>query len=47
MMQYDLPLPQADAVFAPRVLQNGQELFWAKFFYGEILQMVEWVEYVQ
>ncbi len=41
----DLPIPQADAIFAPRILKAGQDVFQARFVYGEDLKLVEWVEH--
>jgi len=41
----DLPIPQADAIFAPRVLAMNKGYFQAKFVYNERLELVEWVEY--
>jgi len=40
-----LPIPQADAIFAPRVLTMNEGYFQAKFVYNERLELVEWVEY--
>jgi 8-oxo-dGTP diphosphatase len=40
-----LPIPQADEVFAPRVLNLDQRCFQAKFFHDADLNLVEWVEY--
>ena len=44
-----LPIPQADAIFAPRVLARGVEFFQAKFVYDgtfdELAKLVEWVAY--
>jgi 8-oxo-dGTP pyrophosphatase MutT (NUDIX family) len=39
-----LPKPQADAVFAPRILA-GEGLFQAKFVYDAKNELVEWGEY--
>lgn len=39
-----LPIPPADAIFAPRLLQ-GTAFFHAKFIYDADLRLVEWVEY--
>jgi 8-oxo-dGTP diphosphatase len=39
-----LPKPQADAIFAPRILA-GDGLFQAKFVYDADLTLAEWVEY--
>ncbi len=41
----DLSIPQADAIFAPRVLDPEAPLFQAKFVYDASLRLVEWVEY--
>lgn len=41
----DLPIPQADQVFAPRVLQMEAGVFQAKFVYDHDLKLVEWVQY--
>jgi 8-oxo-dGTP diphosphatase len=41
----ELSIPQADAIFAPRVLREGDELFEAKFVYDDDLRLVKWVEY--
>ena len=40
-----LPKPDADAVFAPRILTAADGLFQAKFVYDAQLNLVEWVEY--
>ncbi len=40
-----LPTPQADAVFAPRVLTMDEGCFQAKFVYDARLELVEWIEY--
>jgi 8-oxo-dGTP diphosphatase len=40
-----LSIPQADAIFAPRVLNPEAPLFQAKFVYDAGLRLVEWVEY--
>lgn len=40
-----LPIPQADAIFAPRVLTAETGLFQAKFVYDADLKLVEWSEY--
>lgn len=45
---HDFPIPQADAVFAPRVLADGGDFFNAKFVYDDALSLaslIEWVEY--
>jgi 8-oxo-dGTP diphosphatase len=47
----DLPIPQADAIFAPRILRDqddeGKEkrLFQAKFVYNADLKLIEWTQY--
>ncbi len=40
-----LPIPQADAIFAPKVLMTTRGCFQAKFVYDAHLNLVEWVEY--
>ncbi|MDY7076433.1 MAG: NUDIX domain-containing protein [Chloroflexota bacterium] len=40
-----LPTPQADAIFAPRVLTMDEGCFQAKFVYDDRLELMEWVEY--
>jgi len=40
-----LPIPQADAVFAPRVLDAAGGMFEAKFVYDADLRLVTWVAY--
>lgn len=40
-----LPKPQADAIFAPRILMANKDLFQAKFVYDADLNLVEWVEH--
>jgi len=42
---HDLPLPQADAIFAPRVLARHDGFFHAKFVYDTALKLTEWIEY--
>jgi 8-oxo-dGTP diphosphatase len=47
---HDLAIPQADAIFAPRVIgsQGGRSengIFEAKFVYDADLKLVEWVAY--
>lgn len=39
------PIPQADAIFAPKVLAMTGDCFQAKFIYDAHLNMVEWIEY--
>ncbi len=39
------PIPQADAIFAPHVLDEEGPLFEAKFVYDAELKLVEWVKY--
>ncbi len=41
----DLPIPQADMIFAPRVLGTEDGVFQAKFVYDHDLKLVEWVQY--
>jgi len=41
----DLPIPQADMIFAPRVLGMEAGVFQAKFVYDEALKLVTWTEY--
>lgn len=41
----DVPIPQADAAFAPRVLAMDEGLFQAKFVYDDALKLVTWTEY--
>ena len=41
----DRPIPQADVIFAPRVLQMDGGLFQAKFVYDDDLKLVTWTEY--
>ena len=41
----DLPIPQADAIFAPKVLTMDDGCFQAKFVYDADWNLVEWVEY--
>lgn len=40
-----LPTPQADRIFAPRVLGPEPGIFEAKFVYDADLNLVSWVEY--
>jgi 8-oxo-dGTP diphosphatase len=42
---HTLEIPQADAVFAPRVLASDAAMFEAKFVYDADLKLVEWVAY--
>lgn len=41
----DLPIPQADRIFAPQVLSAGDGMFEAKFEYDADLNLVSWVSY--
>lgn len=41
----DLPIPQADRIFAPRVLALEEGCFYAKFVYDEDLKLVAWTAY--
>jgi 8-oxo-dGTP diphosphatase len=40
-----LPIPQADRIFAPQVLIEGREFFQAKFVYDADLKLIEWEQY--
>jgi 8-oxo-dGTP diphosphatase len=40
-----LPIPQADAIFAPRVLTMNEGCFQAKFVYDADWNLLEWVEH--
>jgi 8-oxo-dGTP diphosphatase len=42
---HHLEIPQADAIFAPRVLASERSMFEAKFVYDADLRLVEWVAY--
>lgn len=42
---HDLPIPQADAIFAPRILSPDQDFFHAKFVYDQDLKLLRWIEY--
>ncbi len=37
--------PQADAIFAPKILAMSKGCFQAKFVYDAHLNLVEWIEY--
>lgn len=41
----DLPIPQADRIFAPRILESQERMFEAKFVYDASLSLVKWVAY--
>jgi 8-oxo-dGTP diphosphatase len=41
----ELPIPQADGIFAPRVLAAGDGMFEAKFVYDDDLKLVSWEAY--
>ncbi len=41
----ETPIPQADAIFAPRILRTQTGFFQAKFTYDHDLKLVEWVHY--
>lgn len=41
----ELPLPEADAIFAPRMLMAEGDMFEAKFVYDVDLRLVQWVVY--
>lgn len=40
-----LPIPNADTIFAPRVLTRDQACFQAKFVFDADWNLLEWVEY--
>ena len=40
-----LPKPQADEVFAPKILTTDTGLFQAKFEYDAEVKLVEWIEH--
>jgi 8-oxo-dGTP diphosphatase len=40
-----LPIPQADRIFAPRVLDTDEGFFCAKFVYDADLRLVKWTAY--
>ncbi|MGC9356311.1 MAG: NUDIX hydrolase [Anaerolineae bacterium] len=40
-----LSIPQADAIFAPRILDPDAPFFEAKFIYDADLKLVEWIAY--
>jgi hypothetical protein len=40
-----VPIPQADVIFAPRILLADDGLFQAKFVYDDDLKLVTWMEY--
>jgi 8-oxo-dGTP diphosphatase len=42
---HELPIPQADAIFAPRILSPDADFFHAKFVYDDDLKLTRWVEY--
>ncbi|MGC9469376.1 MAG: NUDIX hydrolase [Anaerolineae bacterium] len=42
---HELEIPQADRIFAPRVLDPDSGMFEAKFVYDEALRLTEWVAY--
>ena len=42
---HELLIPQADMIFAPRVLSPDGGFFQAKFIYDDDLKLTEWVEY--
>ncbi len=37
-----LPIPQADAIFAPPILRDGEAFFQAKFTYDDALKLIKW-----
>ncbi len=41
----ELEIPQADAIFAPRILGTETGMFEAKFVYDAELKLVDWVAY--
>jgi len=41
----NLPIPEADRIFAPRILETDAGVFEAKFVYDATLTLVEWVVY--
>jgi len=41
----EMAIPQADRIFAPRVLGPEPGMFEAKFVYDAQLKLVSWVEY--
>jgi len=41
----DVPIPQSDAIFAPRVLRADDGLFQAKFVFDDDLKLTTWTEY--
>lgn len=41
----ELPIPQADRVFAPRILKTPSGMFEAKFEYDSDLKLVSWTAY--
>ena len=42
---HDLPIPRADRIFAPRILEASSGFLEAKFVYDASLSLVEWVNY--
>lgn len=40
-----LPIPQADAIFAPPILRDGEAFFQAKFTYDDALKLVKWEQH--
>jgi len=40
-----LPLPQADRIFTPRVLDTTMPFYEAKYIYDDALNLVEVIEY--
>jgi 8-oxo-dGTP diphosphatase len=42
---HERPIPQADAIFAPRVLRGSDPFFQAKFVYDADLALIDWVTY--
>jgi hypothetical protein len=41
----DLPIPQADRVFAPQILESAAGMFEAKFLYDSSLSLLDCVIY--
>lgn len=41
----ETPIPQADAIFAPRILRTQTGLFQAKFVYDHDLKLAEWMQH--
>jgi 8-oxo-dGTP diphosphatase len=41
----ELPIPEADRIFGPRILSPEEDFFQAKFVYGDDLELIEWTRY--